>query len=370
MTHKTPLPQDQAGCHRNILAVATHLFVALAAFFALSACGNDTAADPKAAEKPAEKTTQVEVMEVVPRNIQETFTLPGTLEAWENISLAAELAGPIRWIGPEEGDVLEQNEPILRIDTDTVKANLKRDRTNFEIQQRELDRYQQLLDQQLVSQQEYDLQRNALEASRANLVQAELTLTKSTVKTPVHGVLDRLLVDIGEYVAIGDPLAQVVQVDRLKVLVDAPEKEVQFLQPGQQVDILTASIHAEKEERFPGHILHVGYQADPASRTYRVKIAIGNADGFFRPGMILRARFQRRQHQAAIAIPLYALVDLDGRKVVYLEKDGVAHLREVETGATVGREIILREGIAPADRLIVKGQHLLTDGARVTVQGE
>lgn len=370
MTHNVP-PNKARDNRRTKLTRTTRFCLGLLAIVLLAACGNDgTAADPKPASKPAEKTTQVEVVEIAQKSINETFTLPGTLEAWENISLAAELAGPIRWIGPDEGDVLEQNEPILRIDTDTVKANLKRDRTNFEIQQRELDRYQQLLDQQLISQQEYDLQRNALEAARANLAQAELALSKSTVKTPVHGVLDRLLVDIGEYVAVGDPLAQVVQVDRLKVLVDAPEKEVQFLRPGQQVDILTASIHAEKEERFPGHILHVGYQADPASRTYRVKIAIGNADGFFRPGMILRARFQRRQHQDAIAIPLYALVDLDGRKVVYLEKDGIAQLREVMTGATVGREIIIREGIAAGDRLIVKGQHLLTDGARVTVQGE
>lgn len=340
----------------------------LLGLLALGGCGNDSNAAKTVAKETEPQPMMVEVETLQRQALTENFTLPGSVEAWEDLLLAAELAGPVRWIGFDEGAEVQAGQAILRIDTDTIKANLQRDRMTFTLQQQEYTRYQRLLKDQLISQQEFDQVKNALEVARASLRQSELALTKSTCSSPVNGVLDRLLVDRGEYVSPGDPLARVMQVDKLKVLVDLPEKDVASLRPGQIVHVLTANQPDLPETSLSGEILHVGYQADQASRTYRVKIAIDNPDGSLRPGMILRVRFARRTHPDALAIPLYALIDREGEKVVFVENQGRAERRRVETTAVIGHQTLVTTGLVAGEQLIVKGHQLLTDGAPVSVK--
>ncbi|HEX9874811.1 MAG TPA: hypothetical protein VGA43_10650, partial [Deferrimonas sp.] len=75
----------------------------LCASLALAGCSNGSNAEEKAPESAAEKVTNVRVQVLARQNLQERFTLPGNLEAWEDLTLAAELDGPVRWIGPKEG---------------------------------------------------------------------------------------------------------------------------------------------------------------------------------------------------------------------------------------------------------------------------
>lgn len=345
------------------------LLPALLGLIVLSGCDNKGAtAQPEPSVKPEHQKMMIETMVLEPVDLAEKFTLPGVVEAWEDLQLAAELAGPVSWVGVDEGAALKAGQAILRIDPQTVKANLQRDQTAFELQQQEQERYQKLLSDQLVSQQEFDRVKNGLEVARANLRQSELALDKSTCRTPVNGVLDRLLVDRGEYVGIGDPLARVVQIDKLKVLVDLPEKDVSFVRPGQKVRVVAASMKNADEVSYSGEVLHIGYQADQASRTYRVKLVIDNPNGDLRPGMILRVEFKRRNHVGVLAIPLYSLIDQEGKKFVFVEKNGKAEKREVTPGAVVGHQILVSDGLAVGEKLVVKGHQLLTDGALVSVK--
>ncbi|MDH3869480.1 MAG: hypothetical protein OET08_08915, partial [Desulfuromonadales bacterium] len=74
--------------------------------------------------------------------------------------------------------------------------------------------------------------------------------------------------------------------------------------------------------------------------------------------------------QGAIAIPLYAVVDLDGRKVVYVEVEGEAQLRPVKIDKVIGGQAVILEGLSLGEKLIVKGHQLLADGARVKVEAD
>ncbi len=336
---------------------------------ALLLCAALLAAVPALATE-GRKATNVSVAPVVRSDLQERFTLPGTLEAWEDLTLAAEEAGVVRWIGPQEGDEVEKDAAILRIDPETLEANLARDQAEFDLQQNHFERLQRLVEKKLVSRQEFEDGRQILEVARAKLKLAQVALEKSTLKSPVTGVLDRLLVDRGEYVSVGTPAAVVVQVDRLKVLVDVPEKDIPFLQVGQQVEVIAAPVIGPSGPVRSGEIIHLAYKADPTTRTYRAKMAVENADRRLRPGMIVRVGLVRRALTQVVAVPLFALVDRDGAKVVYVEDQGVARLRPVVPGAVIGEQIVIQQGLKGGERLIVKGQHLVADGLPVTVVEE
>jgi membrane fusion protein (multidrug efflux system) len=151
--------------------------------------------------------------------------------------------------------------------------------------------------------------------------------------------------------------------------VDVPEKEILGLAVGGKALIFAAPVRGGSGPGLDGEIIHLSYGADPATRTYQAKIAVDNSAGTLRPGMIVQVAFSRQELTQVIAVPLYALVDRDGIKVVYVEVGGKAQLRPVKVGPIVGDLAVIEEGLAPGERLIVKGQYLVKDGASVLEEG-
>ena len=336
----------------------------------LTACGSETDASKPQENQAPVKATSVKIQVVTTQDLDEYFTLPGTLEAWEDLTLAAEIAGPVDWVGPQEGASVKAEEAIMTIDAVSQKANLERARVDAETKQATMQRMEKLVDEKLVSEQEYEANVNNYEAARQNLQLAKIALDKSTIKAPVTGVLDRRYVERGEYVGAGDPVALVVQVDKLKALVEVPEKDVRYFHIGEDVSVIQAQIDTGEELFREGKLVHLAYKADPQTRTYRAKVEVDNHDGQLRPGMIIRIEAVRRHLWDAVAIPLYSVVDLDGRKVVFVEDNGMARMHPVKIDRIIGDQVVIAEGLEVNDRLIVRGQQLLTDGARVKVEAE
>ncbi|PLX97029.1 MAG: hypothetical protein C0621_00895 [Desulfuromonas sp.] len=335
----------------------------------MAACSGEAPnAAPAVATAVPAKVNNVSVATVERQSLTERFTLPGTLEAWEDLTLSAELAGAVRRIKVDEGASLAKGETILRIDPETYEANLNRDQVAYDLALRQQQRLERLFSQQLVSEQEREAAGSAVEAAAADLKRSQVAFDNSFLRSPVAGRLDRLYVDRGEYVPVGTAAARVVQIDRLKVLVDVPEKDISFLKVGEEVALVPAVIEGiDDTAAFPATILHLGYTADPSTRTYRAKLEVDNALGRLRPGMIVRVSFIRRALSDVVVIPLYAVVDRDGEKVVFLDMEGKARLQPIQTGTVVDDLVEVRNGLVGGERLIVKGQHLLSDGAVVTV---
>jgi membrane fusion protein (multidrug efflux system) len=325
--------------------------------------------EPAAAIHAPEKIIQVVTESLTPSDLTEYFTLPGSLEAWEDLVLSAEIAGPVRQLLVVEGDRVKAGQPLLEIDSDTIQSTYQRDLENYQVIQRKYQRYGQLLSEGLISQQELDDLQNSLAAAAAGLKNTGLALKKSKPVAPVAGVIDLLYIDRGEFIDMGKPLLRLVQVDQLKVLADVPEKDVPFLRIGQAVEIIPAIVNDRRIYTVPGTIDHIAYAADDLTRTYRCKIVIDNQSELLRPGMIVRVRFIRQQLKQVLAVPLYAVLDRDGEKLVFVEENGVARKINVKTGSSVGERVVIVAGLKPEQQVVVKGQQLLFDGARIQAGG-
>ena len=344
------------------------LLLLLALCLALAGCGKKE--EILAAETPPEKIVRVELLRVEPRNMVEEFTLPGSLEAWQDLLLAAEISGPVEKVGAEEGARVHQGQALVQIDTLTLQANRDRARSEFELRRKTAERLKKLHDEQLVSSQEYDNAVSALEMAKSSLRSAEIMLEKGLLQAPIDGLLEERFVDPGEYVGVGDPLVRVVQIDRLKVNVDVPEKDIRYLHKGDIVKLDGSVVGGWKEGTLKGKITHLGYVADAQTRTYRVRIEIDNAGRTLRPGMILRAHFARRHLDQVLVVPLYAVVEREGRKFLFLQEGDIARQRQVQLGATLNGDVVIQEGLRPGDRVVIKGQQLLIDKVRIQVGEE
>jgi membrane fusion protein (multidrug efflux system) len=344
------------------LLLPTVLILALS----LVGCGGPSGdeKEPVAMEKK-EKIFPVSVEVIKTEDVADHFTLPANLEAMEDVTISAEMAGPVQRVHFSEGDRIKKGDIILEIDSETLKSALRRDSENVAVAQRKLERYQSLEEEGLVSRQDIEDLSNALVAAREALRSTQLMLIKSQPKSPLNGSIDEVYVDRGEFTDFGKPLIRLLQVDKLKVIVDVPEKDIAYLRVGQQVSVIPAKLSAQAVVPVEGTIEFISYAADDITRTYRTKIIITNP-GFLRPGMIVRTQFLRQALSDVVTVPIYALIDQEGDKFVFLSDQGVARLVPVIIGNVIGQRVVIKDGVSPSDRVVVKGQQLLAEGSKVS----
>lgn len=340
---------------RNIL-----MFLVLAAVLPAGAVLAQEAPAPG-----AEYVVNVLVRELVPGPMRDILVLPGETEALRDVRLAAPRGGLVEWVGVTEGDTVRAGEHIARIDLAALKAALDRARANVRLAEDQLRRRKDLFDRNVLAGEELEQSQNELTVARTVLREAQVAHDHGIVSSTLAGVVNRVYVDPGEFVAEGAPVADVVDATTMRVNFNVPEADVRYLVQGQAAEI---RVDAYPEARWAGRIDFVAWKADPATRTFQVRVVADNADGRIRPGMIARAAFLRRMVEGALAVPLAIVQDKGGERIVFVEEGGVARARTVRLGIIEGDRIQVVEGLAAGDRLIVAGHTEVEDGTKVNVR--
>jgi membrane fusion protein (multidrug efflux system) len=314
--------------------------------------------------------------------LADTFTLSAVVEPDSIVRVAAEVAGrierygnrrtPLSWRGREipagesieEGEPVAQSDPIVYLNADLLEARFERAGAQFEYDQTEYDRIADLYERGVTSKTEFDEARTTRNVSKALLDEAARNLERAVIAAPISGILNRLPMEIGEYASPGDQVAEIVNIDRVKAIVNVPERDIYFLSPGDPADIF---IDALPETRAKGQITYISELADDATRTTRVEITVDNRAYLLRSGQIVRARLTRRVLTDVIMIPLDSVIPLEQGRVVYVANDGRAERREVVLGLIEGRSVRVLSGLQAGDRLIVAGHRYVGPGQPVTV---
>lgn len=312
-----------------------------------------------------ERIAQVSIEDVRVRPIRDIMLLPAETEAWEDIRVPSDTAGRVEWIGPGEGDTVKKGALLAKVDVSSLKASLDQAQAAFDMADDVYRRRVELYEKKLIAKEELDRSRTERSVAEGDLEQARVYYDRGMIHAPVGGVINHLFVDQGEFIGRGNPLADIVNVDRIKVNVDVPEMDVRYIEKGQDVMV---RIDAFPNRRIPGTVDFVAYKADPATKTFKVRVLTSNEDRAIRPGMIARVAFLRRVIPDALTAPLFALVDKSGERILYVEKDGVAHARTVSIGVIEGDRVQITEGLDVGDHLIVRGQNDVEEGLPVEVK--
>jgi RND family efflux transporter MFP subunit len=225
-------------------------------------------------------------------------------------------------------------------------------------------RLEKLYKERFASQSQLDEITAQLERAKAEMNKAGLNLERCTITSPIGGIINNVYIEEGQYANIGDPIAEIMQVDRVKVSVGIPESDVRAVSRVKSYDV---SIDALGGKVFSAEKSFLSLSGDPAARLYRLELAIENPEGEILPDMFARVDIVKREIPDAITVPLYSLVTLDGRDMVYVVNNGAAHARPVRTGIQEGWRIQVTEGLSPGDRLIVVGHRRVSNGQGVNV---
>lgn len=324
-------------------------------------------ADEQAKADAEQRLPKVKIVEVMPVPLTDYLILPGTVRPYEDIDLAANSPGTVKWVGPKEGDRIKKGEKLLTLDMKSVVTRETEVRARYEQAKKDYERMKKLYEEEIVSKGQLDSAKTILDTSKASLDSVGISLDDGSLRSPIDGILNELNIDPGEYISPGRTVMKIVNIDKVKVELPIPEKDILFFEKGQDVKITTENTAGETRE-FHGVIDFVSMTADNTNRTYVIKVVVENPDHVLRPGMIVRAHLVRRHLEDAIAVPFFTIVDHEKSKAVFVVDDSsVARIKLIEYGIFQRGIVEIRDGLNVGDRLIIVGQRKLVDGEKVDV---
>lgn len=301
------------------------------------------------------------------QSLADTFLLPAVIEPNRTVTLSAEVSGRVEFVA-REGIPIATGRVLIQINRDLIEPQVERAEAQVQRDKIGYQRMEELVKAKATSQQDLDDAAVNLAVSKASLAEVQAQLQRTTLVSPCAGVLNQTLVEVGEYVNPGTPVAQIVDTETVRVVVGIPERDVTYFTKGQSAEVL-ADIRGQ-QQTLGGSIDYISASADARTRSTRTEITVSNEDGQLRSGQVVRVRLTRRQIPEALLIPLLAVIPMESGHAVYVVENGQAERRSVTLGILQEETAQVLTGLQAGDRLIVAGHRFLAPGQKVTVVPE
>lgn len=347
---------------RFILFLLIALIVVL--FFAIKKESASIAASKAAAlsiEKPPVNTV---TLLLSPSTIQDRINLPGSIKSWTDLELLAKISGSITEVMVTEGDNVKQGDLLARIEEADYRIALDRARAAYKFAKAEFERDSSIYAKGMISTAELDTRKTSVQTSKADMEHAELQYSRCNIIAPMDGVIKQLDAKIGLRLAVGDPVAQILKIDKLKAVVGIPESDVNAIR---QLDTVDLTIQALDGEIIRAKKHFISPSPETVARLYEMELEIDNADGRILPGMFVRADIIKKKVNNAIAIPFYSVISRNDEQYVFVEKDGVVEKRNVQLGIMEEWMVEITEGIAEGENLVIEGHRDVENKQQVRV---
>ena len=318
----------------------------------------------------------------------------GNLIGEATVAVAPRTAGRLQDVFVRLGDRVARGQRIAKIEDFEIVEQVKQAEAAQEvaaatIRQREADlqlaltnveRSRNLFQRQLLPKQtlddnearyqaavaQIDLAKAQSTQSRARLDELRINLANTVIVSPVNGFVAKRSVDPGAFVSQNSPMVDVVDISRVRLVVNVVERDLKELQAGAGAKV---EVDAFPGEMFQGRIARVAPVLDPATRTAPIEIEIPNADFRLKPGMYARVGITTETKKDTLVVPVDAVADLGGRRGVFQHLNGLAIFRTVELGTEGEQFIEVVGGLTEGDQVITTGARALRDGDRVQLAG-
>lgn len=377
---RSPDPFNQVN--HSYRSLFERLVFGVFVLLAMSACGKN---DSAGAQPPgAGMAMPVSVVEVQPATVPISAEAVAQTEGAKEVEIRARVGGILLKRLYEEGAPVKAGQAMFLIDPvpyeialAQAKAHLAQQQALVEQAARERERLKGLLESQSVSQREYDnavsdeaVARAALQQAQANLREAELNLSYTTVTAPVSGISGRFQYSEGALIAANTSLlTTVVQLSPIWVRFSFSDNELAQLGgrlTEQNVRHVTLVLPDGTEYQQKGQLNFAASQIDPLLGTQQLRATFENADQRLLPGQFVRARVTTGQRDGVYLLPQVAISNSDQGRFVYVVNDkNEATVRPVTVGDWVGKDWIVLEGLNPGDKVIIDNIIKLRPGASV-----
>ena len=296
-------------------------------------------------------------------NLSNKVYASGTVLANEEVELKPEASGKILKILFSEGTSVSKGNLLVKINDADLQAQLKKLKLQVLLASEQERRQKKLLDIQGVSQEEYDIVLNQLNALKTDEEHTQALIGKTELRAPFSGVIGLKNVSEGSYVSPVQPIAWLQQIDPVKIDFSIPEKYASMIQTGDKIQFTSSN----SSENFTGVVYAVEPRIDHVTRTLQVRAISPNKSGKIIPGAFVKIELVLQEIQDAILIPTQAIVPVLKGKNVFIYKNGKAETQKVETGIRNDSSVQVIKGIEVGDTVITTGIMQLRPGMNAKI---
>ncbi len=314
-----------------------------------------------AAERPP---VNVAVLELSPVTMEDRINLPGTIEPWQKLSVLAKVEGTVIKMKVTEGEKVTKGQLIARLDPADYRIALNSAAAEYDLAAANQKRMVRLFAKKIISAAEKEEVEARLQTSKARLDKARLLLSRCNIGAPISGVVQRLDAKEGSFLNAFDPIAEILQIDKVKAVIGIPESDVALARDIKKVSL---TIQALGEREVIGSFHFLASSPENTARLYRLELAIDNVDNLILPGMFFRAQVVKRVIHNTISVPLFSVIKRNNEQFIYLEENGVARQASVELGIMEDWQVQVRKGISSGSRIVVEGHRNIEHGHKLNV---
>lgn len=348
--------------------------VALAGFAAVSmtACNANIKEDISTPQ-----VAYVQVEKVKAKSMDSLSELSGTLEPTEEATVSFEASGTVESVGIQEGSRVNAGEILASIDSESYSLQTQQaanqilnTETAYNQAATDFKRFEILYSEGAISKSDYekakinmDIAQNNMSAAYLAKQQTELVLSKTSLESPLNGVVLAKYISAGQLVSAGTPAYRIGNIDRLKVGLLVPDNEISSWKIG---DKILVKLY---EESVEGEVANIFPATNENTGGITVEVAVNNADHKWHSGQVVTC-VHISDSKAAIYVPKEAVISSGGTSAyVFILADDKAVKTEVTIGILRNNLFEIKSGIRENDRVIVKGADRLSDGDKVRVIG-
>ncbi|MDE7154008.1 MAG: efflux RND transporter periplasmic adaptor subunit [Muribaculaceae bacterium] len=306
---------------------------------------------------------RVETLTLVETPVTEGRSYSGVIEESSGTVLSFKIPGTLTKLAVQEGQFVSKGQFIGEVDASSLESNLRIAEATLATAQDTYDRMKMLHDASAITDMKWVEVENSLKSAKSAAQIARNTLNDSKIYAPTSGYVSKKIADVGNTMAPGVPVVNLVEINPVKISISVSEDEIASISNDTEAYITVGAL-----ENFAAvaKLSDKGIVADPLSRTYTIKFSCPNPDKKMLPGMLCNVTLSINQTQQAMVVPVNAvLLDANNQCFVWLEEDGKSVKRLVTLGDYTNNGVIIKSGLSLGDKVIVKGMQKISEGMGV-----
>jgi len=305
-----------------------------------------------------------------------TMAIIGTMEAVHGVTVSADLPGTVARINFDSGKAVQAGDILVELDTRQERAQLAALEAQRDLARINFNRTQQLVNEGVISRQDYDHATAQQKSTEANVAEVRATIERKTVRAPFSGILGIRQVNLGQYLSAGQGIVPLQSLNPIYVNFGVPQQEVAKVLVGRPLRVT-------KEEMaslaFTGRVTAIDSVVNEATRNIQVQATLANPEGKLRPGMFVQVDVVTGAGRSVIALPASAINYAPYGDSVFVITDmkdpsgktyrGV-HQQFVKVEGSHGDQVAIVSGVNPGDEVVTSGVFKLRNGAAVQVNNK
>lgn len=321
---------------------------------------------------PEAVTTIVAKSEVWPS----TLSVVGTMNAIHGVTVSADLPGTVDKINFDSGRWVKEGEVLVQLDTRQERAQLAAMQAQQDLAKINYDRMRQLVNEGVISRQDYDKAMADQRQTEANTAEIRATIDRKTIRAPFSGVLGIRQVNLGQYLAAGNAIVPLQSLDPIYVNFNVPQQVVGRMQPGRTVRITSDNLPGTS---FTGKVNAIDSVVDQSTRNVQVQAIMSNPGGRLRPGMFVQVEVGVGEQRTVLPLPASAISYAPFGDSVFIVSDlksptgeayrGV-HQQFVKVEGSRGDQVGVISGLKAGEEVVTSGVFKLRNGAAIAVNNK